>query len=551
MLKARYLFYFVFLFFASFFNVTAQSGPKIPSEKPKLIVGIVIEQMRYEYLPRYWDKLSDNGFKRLINGGSFCKNARYNYLFTQSAPGHSTISTGSYPSEHGIVSDNWFNRLLNKKIYATSDAQMLPVGGSYETGQNSPANLLPSTFSDELKIFNNSRSKIIGISMDPHAAILSTGHMADGAYWYDDKTGTWMSSSFYIDSLPGWIKEFNNKALPDIYLEQIWKPLFPLSEYTESQPDTSQYEKGIKKQKNFPYDLDIISRVERNKRDYSVLRYTPFGDTYVKDFAITAILEEKLGEDDITDMIAISFSVLDFIGHAFGPNSVEMEDAFLVLDRDIAHLLDFLEDTFGKENILVYLTAAHGISDSPQLLKSKGLTSGKFVSLKAISLLKSYLNVTYGEGDWVLGYHGQQIFLNRNLIEDSRLSLEDFQTRVAGFIIQFSGVANTVTSSTLQTTQFSGGINEKIQNSFNQARSGDVIINLKPGWIEENGTVAEHNSAWSYDVHVPLVWYGWKVLRKVIHRRVDIIEIAPTLSYMLNISYPNASTADPIQEVIK
>jgi len=533
MLKTRDLFIITLLFFVSLFYVSAQSGPKIPSGKPKLIVGIVIEQMRYEYLPRYWDKLSNKGFKRLINGGSLCRNARYNYLFTQSAPGHSTISTGSYPSEHGIVSDEWFNRLLNKKIYATSDIRMLAVGGSFETGQNSPANLLPSTFSDELKIFNNSRSKIIGIGMDPHAAILSTGHMADGAYWYDDKTGS------------------NNKALPDIYLEQIWKPLFPIGEYTESQPDTSRYEKGIKNQKIFPYDLDILSKINRNKRDYSVLRYTPFGDTYVKDFAITAILEEELGKDDITDMINISFSVLDFIGHAFGPNSVEMEDAFLVLDRDLAHLLDFLEDTFGKESILVYLTAAHGVSASPELLESKGLAAGRFVSLKAISLLKSYLNVTYGEGDWVLGYHGQQIFLNRNLIEDSRLSLEDFQTRVAGFIIQFSGVANTVTSSTLQTTQFTGGINEKIRNSFNQARSGDVIINLKPGWIEENRNVAEHNSAWSYDVHVPLVWYGWKVLRKVIHRRVDIIEIAPTLSYMLNISYPNASTADPIQEVIK
>ncbi len=551
MRKTGNIFCLTFLFFTSLFNTAAQSGPKIPSEKPKLIVGIVIEQMRYEYLPRYWDKLGDNGFKRLINGGSLCRNARYNYLFTQSAPGHSTISTGSYPSEHGIVSDEWFNRLMNKKICATSDAQMLPVGGSFETGQNSPANLLPSTFSDELKIFNNSRSKIIGIGMDPHSAILSTGHMADVAYWYDDKTGSWMSSSFYLDSLPGWVNEFNNKALPDIYLEQIWKPLFPLSEYTESQPDTSRYEKGIKNQNNFPYDLDILSRIDRNKRDYSVLRCTPFGDTYIKDFAITAILEEELGKDDITDMINISFSVLDFIGHAFGPNSVEMEDAFLVLDRDLAHLLDFLEDTFGKENILVYLTAAHGISASPELLENKGLATGKFASLKAISLLKSYLNVTYGEGDWVLGYHGQQIFLNRNLIEDSRLSLEAFQIKVAGFIIQFSGIANTVTSSTLQTTQFTGGINEKIRNSFNQARSGDVIINLKPGWIEENGNVAEHNSAWSYDTHVPLIWYGWKVLRKVIHRRVDIIEIAPTLSYMLNISYPNASTADPIQEVVK
>ncbi|MCD6566674.1 MAG: alkaline phosphatase family protein [Bacteroidales bacterium] len=551
MQKTRNISYLVLLFFITLFNVSAQSGPKIPSGKPKLIVGIVIEQMRYEYLPRYWDKLSENGFKKLINGGSFCRNARYNYLFTQSAPGHSTISTGSYPSEHGIVSNDWYNRLLDKKISATSDVRMLPVGGSFETGQNSPVNLLPSTFSDELKLFNNSHSKIIGIGMDPDAAILSTGHMADAAYWYDDKTGSWMSSSFYLDSLPGWVNEFNNKSLSDIYLEQTWKPLFPIDEYIESQPDTSRYEKGIKNQRIFPYDLDILSRIDRNKRDYSVLRCTPFGDTYINDFAITAILKEDLGKDDITDMINISFSVLDFIGHAFGPNSVEMEDAFLVLDRDLAHLLDFLEDTFGKENILVYLTAAHGVSASPELLESKGLATDKFASLKAISLLRSYLNVTYGEGDWVLGYYGQQIFLNRNLIEDSRLSLEDFQTRVAGFIIQFSGIANTVTSSTLQTTQFTGGIYEKIQNSFNQARSGDVIINLKPGWIEENGSVAEHNSAWSYDVHVPLIWYGWKVLRKEIYRRVDIIEIAPTLSYMLNISFPNASTADPIQEVMR
>ena len=551
MLKIRNLFIIIILFFVSSINVSAQLGPKIPSGKPKLIVGIVIEQMRYEYLSRYWGKLSENGFKRMINGGAYCRNARYNYLFTQSSPGHSTISTGSYPSEHGIVSDIWYNRLLNKKIYATYDEQVHPVGGSYETGQNSPVNLLPSTFSDELKLFNNSRSKIIGVGMDSHTAILSTGHLADCAYWYDDKTGTWMSSSFYIDSLPGWVNEFNNKALPDIYLERIWKPLFPVSEYIESQPDTSRYEKGIKNRNSFPYNLDIISRIDRNKRDYSALRYTPFGDTYVKDFAITAIMEEELGMDEITDMININFSVLDFIAHTFGPYSVEMEDAFLVLDRELAHLLDFLEDTFGKESVLVYLTASHGVSASPELLESKGLATGKFASLKAISLLKSYLNVTYGEGNWILGYFGQQIFLNRNLIEDSRLSLEDFQTRVAGFIIQFSGVANTVTSSTMQTTQFTGGINEKIRNSFNQARSGDVIINLEPGWIEENGNVADHNSAWTYDIHVPLIWYGWKVLRSVIHRRVDIIEIAPTLSYMLNISYPNASTADPIQEVVE
>lgn len=549
--RTRNLHYLIFVFYLSIFQVTAQPNLKIPSGKPKLIVGIVIEQMRYEYLPRYWNKLNNDGFKRLINGGAFCRNARYNYLFTQSAPGYSTISTGSYPSEHGIVSDEWFNRLLKKRIYATYDEQVLPVGGSFEVGQNSPANLLPSTFSDELKIFNNFLSKIIGVGMDPHGAILPSGHAADGAYWFDAKTGTWMSSNFYMDSLPGWVNEFNDKNLPDIYLDRDWKPLLSIDEYTECQPDTSWYEKGIKGRKVFPYDLDMLSRITRNIRDYSVLKYTPFGDTYVKDFAITAIIEEELGKDDVTDMITISFSSTDYIGHAFGPNSVEMEDAFLLLDKDLSHLLDFLEDTFGKENILVYLTATHGISASPQLLKNKGLSTGNFSSMKVISLLKSYLNVQYGEGDWMLGYHDKQIFLNRNLIEDSRLSLEDFQTMVARFIIQFSGVANAVTSSTLQTTQFTGGINEKIQNSFNQARSGDVILNLKPGWIEENGNVAEHNSAWIYDIHVPLVWYGWKVIRQEIHHKVDIIEIAPTLSYMLNISYPNASAADPIKEIIR
>lgn len=529
----------------------SQDNSRIPPEKPKLIIGIVIDQMRYDYIYRYWDKFEEGGFRRLIDEGTYCKNANLNYLFTQSAPGYATIATGTNPAGHGIVSSHWYLRLKDEMMYCAFDPDVIPAGGSYEAGQNSPKNLLPSTLGDELRLSNNFKSKVFGIGLEDYTAIFSAGHTANAAFWYDDKTGTWMTSTFYLDSLPDWLEHFNEKQLPDLYLDRVWNTLLPVEEYTESLQDTSNYELGFNGQTYFPYDLSKISRIDRKRKDYSILRFTPFGNTFAKDLALATIIEEQLGVDEYPDLLTLAFSATESIGLRFGPNSVEMEDAFIRLDRDIAHLLQFIDENIGKKNVLIYLTSNHGVSIVPKYLKDKKIPAGYFNHNQAISLLRSYLNLIYDKGHWVKSYKQQQIFLNQTLIEDSRISLEEIQTRIAQFMIQFTGVANAMTASTLQTNNFTHGIFQKIQNGFNQKRSGDIILNLEPGWIEKDGNITNHNSAYTYDTHVPLIWFGWRINRSSISRPVDLIDIAPTITHLLNILAPNACSGKPILELIE
>lgn len=544
----------IVLFFSLFLLGTlsfSQDNSRIPPEKPKLIIGIVIDQMRYDYIYRYWDKFEEGGFKRLINEGTYCKNANLNYLFTQSAPGYATIATGTNPAGHGIVSSYWYLRLKDEMMYCAFDPDVIPTGGSYEAGQNSPKNLLPTTLGDELRLSNNFKSKVFGIGLKDYTAIFSAGHAANAAFWYDDKTGTWMTSTFYLDSLPDWLEHFNEKQLPDLYLDRVWNTLLPVEEYTESLHDTSNYELGFNGQTYFPYDLSKISRIDRKRKDYSILRFTPFGNTFAKDLALATIIEEQLGVDEYPDLLTLAFSATESIGLRFGPNSVEMEDAFIRLDRDIAHLLQFIDENIGKKNVLIYMTSNHGVSIVPKYLKDKKIPAGYFNHNQAIPLLRSYLNLIYDKGHWVKSYKQQQIFLNQTLIEDSRISLEEIQTRIAQFMIQFTGVANAMTASTLQTNNFTHGIFQKMQNGFNQKRSGDIILNLEPGWIEKDGNITNHNSAYTYDTHVPLIWFGWRINRSSISRPVDLIDIAPTVTHLLNIMAPNACTGKPILELIE
>jgi len=537
---------------AGFFNISfSQTSAQIPPEKPKLVIQIIAGQMRYDYLSRYWNKFGEDGFKRLINEGTFCRNANFPYLFTQSAPGHATIATGTTPDHHAIVSDQWYIRLKGEMVGCTDDPDVNPVGGSFENGRHSPLLLLSSTVGDELRVSTNFRSKVFSVALNKQSAILIGGHASNGAFWYDDKTGTWMTSSFYLDSLPGWLQEFNSKKFPDLYLEREWNTLLPMKQYSESTNDTTRYEKGINGRSVFPYDLKSLSRTGRNTKDYAVLLTTPFGNTFTKDLAITTIVEEELGQDDFPDLLNITFSSADYLGLQFGPNAVEMEDTYLRLDQDVAHFLRFIDEYIGKKNVLIVLTADHGVARIPQYLSESRIPSGYFKYRQAMTLLKSYLNILYGNGDWVSAYTQQQIFLNHNLIEDSNIDLEEMQTRVARFMIQFTGVANSITATTLQTTYFTEGIFHKIQNSYHQKRSGDVILNLEPGWIEENGNSTGHNSAYPYDTHVPLIWYGWKISRSSLLRSVSMTDIAPTLSYFLDISWPTASTGKTILELIR
>lgn len=529
--------------------LSAQSSTRIPPEKPKLIVGIIVEQMRQDYINKYWDKFGDGGFKRLLNEGTYCKNANFNYLFTQTSPGVATIATGTTPSYHGIVAEEWYARLKDKVINSVADDKEKTVGGSYDAGRMSPRQLLTSTIGDEIKLASFNKSKVIGISLQGKAAILSTGLTANAAYWFDDESGNWVTSSFYQSDLPAQVKAFNDKKFQDLYMSRTWETKFPLTDYTNRcLPDDNKYETGIEGRKTFPYNLAQMGLVldNKNKKKYGLLKYTPFGNTYTKDFAISTIVNDSLGKDDNTDVLMVTFSATEFIGQNFGPESIELMDAFIRLDEDLAHFLSFLDQELGKQNVMVFLTSDHGVAQNPEYLADKGIPVGYFSQNSALSLLKSYLNAVYGRGDWIKMYYAQQLYLNRDLIEDSKYNLADVQQKVAQFMLQMTGVANTITATTLQTAYFPDGVFSKIQRSFNQKRSGDVLINLDPGWIEKNGTTTTHNSAYSYDTHVPLVWYGWKVKRSTIFEPVDMVDIAPTISYFLNIASPNATVGKPI-----
>lgn len=545
-MKYKYYILLLIIGLGSFNIANSQKRKKIPPEKPKLIITIVVEQMRYDILYRYWDKFSKGGFKRLVNEGTFCKNARYNYQFTQSSVGYATIATGAYPSTHGIVANQWYHRLKEEKTYCTFDEKAQPINYNGLFGNNSPRNLLTSTFADELKLFNNNSSKSIGISLTDYASILPSGHMADASFWFDIKKGNWVSSSYYMDSLPNWVVEFNNKKYSDLYLDRTWNTKLPIENYIYN--DVDSYSLGIHKQFLFPYDL---SKLRKKDKDYSLLWMTPLGNTLTKDFAIASIINEGLGLDDTTDFVTVSFTATSGVYKLFGPASVELEDTYLRLDEELEHFLSFIDDHLSKEDVLVVLTSDHGSVRVPEFLKENNIPSGYFNYKKALILLKSYLNFIYGKGEWVNFYHKQQIYLNHLLIEDSKLNLADFQKTVSQFIIQFAGVANTVTANSLEQTHFEKGPFSKIQNSYNQNRSGDVILNLEPGWIEEKSVVESENSAYSYDTHVPLIWYGWKIGRKTINRKIDMIDIAPTITYFLEISEPNGCNGEVIMELVE
>ncbi|HCI54294.1 MAG TPA: alkaline phosphatase family protein [Bacteroidales bacterium] len=526
----------------------------IPPDKPRLIVQIIVEQLRFDQIEKMKNRFSDKGLRMMINEGTCFNNAFFNYIHTQSAPGHATIATGAEPSAHGITSDYWQVPLKNEIIYCTADKGVNPVGGSYESGLHSPVNLMASTFSDELFLATKGKAKIYSVGLKESSAILSAGHTANGVFWFDSNTGTWMSSSYYMKDLPAWVNDFNAMRIADSYLEKIWQPLKKIEEYSDCSPDSNKYEAGFNGISWFPYDLKKMHSkgVSGIKKDYSLLADTPFGNSYTKDFALKLIKEEGLGNDNITDFISICFSATDNIGHRFGPSSVEAADALLRLDADIAEILGFLLEKIEKKNVLICFTASHGVSETPALLEANRIPAGYFIHTQALQLLRIYLNAIYGQGDWIKGYFDNQVYLNRILIEDARISLEEIQKRVARFMVQNSGVAAAYPLSIFETADFVNGRLHMADNNFVPQRSGDVLIILNPGWVEASEyAVTGHKSPYNYDTHVPLIWYGWTVNRATVNRRVNMTDIAPTLSVMCGIPVPNTCTGEPANELLR
>ena len=527
----------------------AQSISAREAKQPKLIVGIVVDQMRYDYLAKYYHKFSENGFKKLMNQGFNCKNTNCNYAPTYTGPGHASIYTGTSPAYHGIIGNEWYVREKHKTTYVTEDSEVQTVGSNSKSGgKMSPKNLLASTIGDELRLFSNLKSKVVSVAIKDRAAILPGGHLSTGSYWFDSGSGNFITSTFYMKELPGWVTEFNGLHLAEKYLSKPWNTLLPIDQYTESASDDNPYE-GLYQgeiKPVFPHNVNEMF----SKSDFGIIRSSPAGNSIVKDIALAALKGEKLGKGEFTDLLAISFSATDLIGHKMGPQSVEIEDTYLRLDRDLAEILTYLDKNYGKDNLLLFLTSDHAAAYVPLELIDNKMNAGYFNSKTFVDSLKNYLLKTYPDTGLVSLAINNQVYLNHTLIKAKNINLKEIEDNIVSFSLTYIGVVNAFTGYQLNGEALRNHQAGLIQNGFYVKRSGDVAFLLEPAWLEEvTKTGTTHGSSYTDDTQIPLLWYGAGIKPGYTSEPIDMTDIAPTISTFLNIIAPNASTGKPIQYI--
>ena len=519
--------------------------------KPKLVVGIVIDQMRADYLERFNLHFEEGGFRRLMNEGLQCKNTQYNYVPTATAPGHASIYTGTTPSHHGIIGNQWYDRRLKREITSVEDQKEGILGvNQMEVDRSrssaSPRKLLSHTITDELKLHSPS-SKVIGISLKDRGAILPAGHLADYALWYDKLYGQMVTSTYYGKEAPDWLSNFNERKLPDSLLSLTWAPIKPIQSYNNSEPDDSPYEKIYKGRvaPTFPYDLGALRKENGN---YELLWETPFGNTLVSETAKEAIRAEQLGIDEQLDFLTISYSGTDLVGHAFGSRSKELEDTYARLDMELADLLSFLDQEVGEGNYLVFLTADHGAANHPGFLQGKELPGQLF----RLDEIKRATNAAWGSNldqKPFLHFAYNQVYLTEPAKDLFNSDSGKNKLMISG-MQRLDGVRYAMDLSTSLSYMNDYGELGAIARGYYPDRSGDFYLAYAPGWLEQRDFGASHGSFYHYDTHVPLVWYGANVKKGETLRQVSITDIAPTLAHLLGIPVPNAATGQPIQEVL-
>lgn len=528
----------------------AQNSPgtaaKTTLARPKVIVGLVVDQMRYDYLYRYYDKYGEGGFKRLMNEGFNCRNHHFDYAITLTGAGHAAIYSGSIPAINGIVGNNWYDPIMGKEVYCVDDSTVSVVGSTNAAaGRMSPRNMLTSTITDQLRIGTNFKSKTIGVAFKDRGAILPAGHTATGAYWFDSKTGDWITSTFYATELPQWVRELNARKLPTEYLKRGWQTLLPIGQYTESTSDDQPYERkpsGAQKPV-FPYDLAGSA--------FGVVGSTPWGNTLTKDMAIAAMKGENMGKGPSTDFLAVSFSTPDYVGHAFGPNSIEEQDIFLRLDVEVAEMLTFLDEWVGKGNYTVFLSADHGVMDVPGFWKQHRLPSGLLSGSEINKVLGKALTDRFGAGDYIRASENFQLYLDPVSLKKKKIDMDDVFEVVREALLPLPGIADVINLRKLGESHLNPYQLELYKNVVNARRSGDIQIIPMPGWISGGSTGTTHGSPYNYDTQVPFLLYGWGVNKGETLRRTAISDIAPTLAALLHLLPPNGSVGLPVEEAIK
>ena len=519
-------------------------------ERPKLVVGIVVDQMRYDYLMRFYNKYGEGGFKRMMSEGFNCKNNHFNYVPTYTGPGHASVFTGTTPKYHGIIANNWYDKEIKETVYCAGDNAVLAVGSDSELERMSPHRLKASTFADENRLFTQMKGKSIGISIKDRGAILPAGHSANAAYWFRGKDeGHFITSNYYMNNLPKWVNEFNDSKVVKSYLK-VWNTLYDISTYTESGDDLNDFEGGFKGKKTatFPYDL---KKLYEDNSGFDILKTTPYGNSIVADFAIAALTGEQLGEDNITDVLTVSFSCTDYVGHNFGVNSKEIEDTYIRLDKDLERFFNTLDEKVGRGEYVAFLTADHGAIDVPAYLQAMKIPAGYLNNRDTKIKLTEFLSKKFKASDLIENISNNQIFLDRSKINELGLDLDDVQEAIVNEIISYEHVDKAYTAVTMSSTSFTTGIEALLQKGFNQKRSGDVIIVPDTGYISYGKTGSSHGSGFSYDTHVPLLFFGKGINHGQTLKKTEITDIAPTISALLGISFPNAAIGQPLEFVLE
>ncbi len=517
----------------------------LPNEKPKLVVGIVVDQMRYDYLTRFWDKFGEDGFKELVNKGFNFRNNHFNYAPTVTGPGHAFIFTGTGPANHGIIDNIWYDKVGGEIIYCAGDPSVSSIGTMSSAGEMSPHRMKVTTFADENRLHTQFRGKTIGISLKDRGAILPAGHTANAAFWFEGgDVGKWISSSYYLKELPQWVRDFNYSNQAGSYLK-TWNTVYEISTYTESGDDLNNFEGGFKGKSTatFPYDL---RGMRKENKGFDLIINTPFGNDLTLDFALAAIEAEELGKDDFTDVLSLSFSSTDKVGHIFGVNSKEVQDTYLRLDRNIARLLRSLNESVGEGNYTIFLTADHGAGDVPSYLESLKIPAGYTDTSILSTKLEDFLKEEFQREDLIEMVFGP-IYLNHEAIRSAGLTLEHVEQRIADFLLNQDMINKAFTRTQLEQTHFTNGLASAIQQGFHHKRSGDVIFVLDPGVIGSSfRTGSTHRSGYNYDTHVPSIFYGTGIRHGQTTQRSEIVDIAPTISALLGIQFPNGATGKPL-----
>ena len=524
---------------------TSEAGQPL---KPKLVVGIVVDQMRWDYLYRYKQLYSSSGFKRLLNEGFSCDNTFIPYTPTYTAPGHTCIYTGSVPAIHGIVANNWYDKSRNANVYCTEDSTVTTVGNKSDAGKMSPENLWATTITDELRLSTNFKSKVIGIAIKDRGAILPAGHSANAAYWYDDKGGKWITSTYYMPNLPQWVKEFNQKDMVADYMSQEWNTLLPIEKYDQSSVDNKLYENPIAGETTvtFPHKLGI-----KGIAKYASFRTTPYANTFTFDFAKKAIENENLGSNTVTDFLTVSISATDYIGHSFGPNSIEIEDTYLRLDKDIADFLQYLDEKLGKGNYLTFLTADHGVAHVPAFLAEYKIPGGIFSDTDFAKEINLALEIKFGIKNVVQSVQNYQVYLNFAEIEKQEKDRVAIVNEVIKLLKQKPYVINAFEIDKIAAATLPEPQKQMMTNGYNSKRSGDIQFTFKPGYFDGFNKGTTHGLWNPYDAHIPLLFFGWNIKQGNTKRETYMTDIAATVAALLQIQMPNGCVGKVITEVTK